>query len=276
MTPRLAARLVDHPELLTGRDKEITVLFCDIRGFSRITEKLGPAKTVELMSDVMNVLTECVMDRDGVVVDYVGDEVMAMWGAPEDQPDHAARACRAALAMFESLPSLNERWQAIVKEPLNFGIGINTGNAQVGNVGSRIKAKYGALGNTVNLASRVQGATKFLKASLLITEATKKSVDDTFQTRRLCQVRVVNIEQPVGLYELAGPNRTGWTSLKRDYEQALEEFTHGNFRQACQILGRVILDYPNDGPSLVLLARAVGCLVQKPDPFDPVMVFQEK
>lgn len=276
MTPRLAARLVEHPELLVGRDTDISVLFCDIRGFSRITEKLGPAKTVELMSDVMNVLTQCVMDRDGVVVDYVGDEVMAMWGAPEDQPDHAARACRAALAMFESLPALNERWQPIVKEPLNFGIGINSGSAQVGNVGSRIKHKYGALGNTVNLASRVQGTTKFLKSSLLITEATKERLADQLSTRRLCQVRVVNIEQPVALYELVDDNRPGWANLKRDYEQALDDFTRGKFRQACQILGRVILDYPNDGPSLVLLARAVGCLVETPNPFDGVMVLQEK
>jgi adenylate cyclase len=276
MTPRLAARLVDHPELLVGRDTDISVLFCDIRGFSRITEKLGPAKTVELMSDVMNVLTECVMDRDGVVVDYVGDEVMAMWGAPEDQPDHAARACRAALAMFDTLPTLNERWQAIVNESLNFGIGINSGSAQVGNVGSRIKHKYGALGNTVNLASRVQGTTKFLKSSLLITEATQQRLKDQFPTRRLCQVRVVNIEQPVALYELADANRAGWANLKRDYEHALEEFSRGNFRQACQILGRVILDHPNDGPSLILLSRSVGCLVEKPDPFDAVMVLQEK
>jgi adenylate cyclase len=276
MTPRLAARLVDHPELLIGRDTDISVLFCDIRGFSRITEKLGPAKTVELMSDVMNVLTQCVMDRDGVVVDYVGDEIMAMWGAPEDQPDHAARACKSALAMFDALPELNSRWQTIVNEPLNFGIGINSGSAQVGNVGSRIKHKYGALGNTVNLASRVQGTTKFLKTSLLITEATKSRLGDKLPTRRLCQVRVVNIEQPVALYELARPDTAGWTDLRRDYEQALDDFTRGNFRQACQILGRVILDHPNDGPSLILLARSVECLVEKPNPFDGVMVLLEK
>jgi adenylate cyclase len=201
---------------------------------------------------------------------------MAMWGAPEDQPDHAARACKSALAMFDALPELNSRWQTIVNEPLNFGIGINSGSAQVGNVGSRIKHKYGALGNTVNLASRVQGTTKFLKTSLLITEATKSRLGDKLPTRRLCQVRVVNIEQPVALYELARPDTAGWTDLRRDYEQALDDFTRGNFRQACQILGRVILDHPNDGPSLILLARSVECLVEKPNPFDGVMVLLEK
>ena len=274
MTPRIAAKLLEHPELLVGRETEVTVLFCDIRGFSRITEKLGPARTVELMSDVMSVLTQCVLDHEGVIVDYVGDELMAMWGAPDEQPDHAARACRTALTMFESLPALNERWQAIVKEPLNFGVGISTGNAQVGNVGSRIKFKYGALGNTVNLGSRVQGATKHLKASLLITEATQARLDESFLTRRLCQVRVVNIAQPVTLFELAQPNRPNWNVLKGDYEQALMEFTAGHFRPACRLLGRLILDHPNDGPTLIPGCPApVQCLVEgTTDPFDPVMV----
>lgn len=275
-TPRLASKLLDHPELLVGRDKEVSALFCDIRGFSRITEKLGPAKTVELMSDVMSVLTQCVLDHEGVVVDYVGDEVMAMWGAPDDQPDHAARACRAALAMFESLPTINERWQSVAKEPLTFGIGINSGIAQVGNVGSRIKFKYGALGNTVNLGSRIQGATKHLKASLLIADSTRAGLDETFQVRRLCQVRVVNIVKPVTLLELVSPTKPGFEGLKLGYEQALDEFTRGEFRQACRILGRLILDHPDDGPALILLSRAVNCLVEKPDPFDPVMVLGGK
>ena len=273
---RLAAKLVEHPELLQGRDTAVSVLFCDIRGFSRITEKLGPARTVEWISDVMGVLSQCVLDREGVVVDYVGDEVMAMWGAPEDQTDHAERACRTALAMVESLPRLNERWQAILQEPLSVGIGVNSGIAQVGNVGSKIKFKYGALGNTVNLGSRVQGATKYLKASLLVTDATRSGLNDSYLTRRLCQVRVVNIVQPVTLFELAMPNVPNWNALKAGYEEALEEFTRGEFRQACNLLGRLIRDFPNDGPALLLLARAVNCLVEEPNPFDPVMVLSGK
>ena len=276
MTPRLAAKLVDHPELLQGRATEVSVLFCDIRGFSRISEKLGPAMTVEWISDVMSVLSQCVLDHDGVVVDYTGDEIMGMWGAPDNQPDHAFRACRTALAMFESLPKMNERWQPILQEPLNLGIGVNSGTAQVGNVGSKVKVKYGALGNTVNLGSRVQGATKYLKTRLLITDATRQGLDESFPTRRLCQVRVVNIEKPVTLYELAGPNTSNWDVLKPSYEQALEEFTEGRFRQACRILGRLILDHPNDGPSLILLSRAVNCLVEDPKAFDPVMVLEGK
>lgn len=276
MTPRLAAKLVDHPDLLVGRDMDVSILFCDIHGFSRITEQLGPARTLELISDVMGVLTQCTLDRDGVVVDYIGDALMAMWGAPEDQPDHAARACQAAIAMFDSLPALNVTWQPVIKEPLDLSIGINSGTAQVGNVGSKVRSKYGALGNNVNLASRVQGATKYLKVPILITEATNAHLDETFSTRRLCQVRVVNIEQPVTLLELTGPNHPDWNVLKSDYEQALDEFTKGNFRPACRILGRLILDHPNDGPALLLLARAVDYLVETPKAFDGVLVLGGK
>jgi adenylate cyclase len=273
---RLAGKLVDHPELLVGRDTAISVLFCDIRGFSRISEKLGPARTVDWISDVMSVLSQCVQDSEGVVVDYIGDELMAIWGAPEDQPDHARRACRTALAMFASLVPLNERWQAVLHEPLDLGIGINSGNAQVGNVGSKLRLKYGAMGNTVNLGSRVQGATKHLKTSMLITESTRAGLDESFATRRICQVRVVNIAQPVALHELVGPSKSSWAGLKLDYEQALDAFTQGQFRPACRILGRLILDHPNDGPTLLLLARAVNCLVEEPEPFDPVMVLAGK
>jgi adenylate cyclase len=273
---RLGAELFERPQLLEPKDTLVSILFCDIRGFSRITERLGAAKTVAWLSDVMGVLTQCVQERDGVVVDYVGDEVMAMWGAPKDQPDHAARACAAALAMFQALPRLNERWQPILQEPLEFGIGINSGPALTGNVGSKVRYKYGALGNTVNLASRVQGATKYLKSWLLITDATRTLAGGSFHTRRLCQVRVVNIGRPVTLFELVGDASTDWTALKVGYEEAWTLFSMGEFRQACRILGRLVIDHPKDGPALVLLARAVACLVETPDPFDPVLVLEGK
>ena len=199
-TPELARQLARQPDLLQGRDAEVTILFCDIRGFSRISERLGPAQTVAWISDVMGTLSDCVRAQGGVLVDYIGDELMAMWGAPEEQPDHARRACRAALDMLARLPELNERWQAVLKEPMDIGIGINTGPARVGNTGSQHKFKYGPLGNTVNLASRVQGATKYLKCRLLITGATQAKLDQSFATRRLCRVRVVNIAEPVALY----------------------------------------------------------------------------
>ena len=182
--PDLAGRLVREPALLEGREAGVTLLFCDVRGFSRVSEKLGPAGSLKWMNDVMTELSGRVLDEGGVLVDYVGDEVMAMWGAPEDQPDQAERAVRAALAMLASLPAVNARWAAELGTETRIGIGVNTGAAQVGNTGSSQKFKYGPLGNTVNLGSRVQGLTKYLQRPLLVTRATREKLGDDFIARR--------------------------------------------------------------------------------------------
>src|SRR5439155_5872724 len=213
-TPELARYLADQPDLLEGRDAEITLLFCDIRGFSRISERIGPAQTVHWVGDVLESLSDCVLARGGVLVNYMGDELLAMWGAPEKQDDHSKRACDAGLAMLARLPELNARWQSVLGEPIQVGIGINTGMACVGNMGSRRKFVYGPQGDTVNLASRVQGATKYLQAPILLTGSTQMRLDDGFKTRRLCQVRVVNIARPVDLYELRAPEEPGWEALQ--------------------------------------------------------------
>jgi adenylate cyclase len=270
-TPELARQLLLQPDLLKGRDSEVSILFCDIRGFSRISEKLGPAGTVEWISDVMAALSDCVLAHRGVLVDYIGDELMAMWGAPEVQEDHAELACRAALDMLSMLPKLNERWEERLGEPMGLGIGINTGTARVGNTGSQHKFKYGPLGPMVNLASRVQGATKYLRTRLLITEFTRSRVGDEFWTRRLCKVRVVNIATAVDLYELALAGDTDWKAIQPLYEHALEEFERGNFRAAARTLGNLMAEHSDDGPSLVLMGRAINALVASAEgAFDPV------
>jgi adenylate cyclase len=276
-TPELADFLARNPERIQkGQEREVTVLFCDIRGFSRISERLGPERTVEWIRSVMTDLSRCVRDHQGVLVDYIGDELMAMWGAPEDQPDHPLLACRAALDMMAALPRLNERWQDEVGETTSLGIGINTGVARVGNTGSDFKFKYGPLGNTVNLASRVQGATKYLQTRLLITGETRKHLDGSFAPRRLCQVRVVNIDRPVELYDLAPVAQTGWKEACDEYEAALAAFEKEEFGQAARLLGNLRGNYPDDGPALILLSRAVQHMVESPDPFDPVWVLPGK
>ncbi len=186
-TPDLVAALDSDPALLEGREREVTVLFADIRGFSGVSERLSPRLTCELIRDVMELLTARIMDTAGVVVDYIGDGLLAMWNAPLEQPDHAARACRAALAMRDGLPELNRRWQGRLPGTLGLGIGINSGLALVGNTGSHKKFKYGPLGHTVNLASRVEGATKHLGVRLLITGSTRERLGQSFATRRLCR-----------------------------------------------------------------------------------------
>jgi adenylate cyclase len=274
-TPELSRQLATQPDLLKGRQSDVSLLFADIRGFSRISGRLGPVRTVEWINDVMAMLSDCALAHHGVLVDYIGDEIIAMWGAPETQADHAMLACRTALDMLDALPALNERWHSQLGEPIVLGIGVNSGPAWVGNTGSRRKFKYGPLGSTVNLASRVEGATKFLKTSLLVTEATQKQLDASIPFRRLGKVRVFNIEEPVDLYEVVEPGRANWAVLKKGYEDALEQFEDRQLRGAARTLGQLVLEYPNDGPSLVLLSRVVNFLVDESQ-YEPVWHLADK
>ncbi|MEO8496878.1 MAG: adenylate/guanylate cyclase domain-containing protein [Planctomycetota bacterium] len=274
-TPELAQQLESHPDLLDGKDAEITALFCDVRGFSRISERLGAVRTFAWICDVMEEFSECIQRFNGVLVDYIGDEVIAMWGAPVETSDHGTLACQAALEMVRKLGALNERWANELGEPVNVGIGINSGMARVGNTGSTRKFKYGPLGNTVNLASRVQGATKYLKSRILITGNTAAKLGPEIQRRRLSQVRVVNIETPVELYEIIAVADEPWRELRDRYEAALDAMERKEFYIATKHLGNLVAEYPHDGPSQLLLARAVNALISRDD-FDHVWELEGK
>lgn len=275
----LAQALQRNPDLLKGTMREITVLFSDIRGFSRISEKLDPTETCELVSDVMDRLTARVRDFDGVVVDYAGDGLMAMWNAPLDQPDHAVRACHAALAMLGELPRLDQVWQPRIGVPLRFGIGINSGPAMCGNTGSRIKFKYGPLGHTVNLASRVESATKQMGVPLMITGSTQQQISDQFAVRRLGQVQVVGIHQPVDFFELhAEEAEPEWAKHRDAYERALALYEAGKFGDACRVVYPILAGQEGhyDVPSLNLVMRSVEGIKDPPNPFDGVLKLPEK
>ena len=251
-SPEIARLVMRNPQIVReGRDADVSVLFCDIRRFSRISERLAPAETVRWLSDVMDQFTQCVRGHGGVPVNYIGDELMAMWGAPEEVPHHAELACRAAYEILQRLPDINERWRPVVNDETTVGIGINSGMARVGDTGAGHKFNYGPLGGNVNLASRVQGATKYLKTPLLITGGTYDKLNGQFQARRLCQVRVVNINEPVELYEVLSENDPRVDGLKERYESALEHFEKQELPQAAAILGNLLVDDPHDGPSAV-------------------------
>lgn len=266
----LAVELERDPGMLKGRETDVTVLFCDIRGFSAVSEKLPPVKTMEWIYDILSELSEEVVVEGGVLVDYVGDELLAMWGAPTSQPDHAARACRAARRMEAKLRTVSDRWKGQIAAETSVGIGINSTRACVGNTGSTRKFKYGPLGSGVNLGSRVQGATKYLKVPAVVTGATRRQLDESFRARRLCSVRVVNIVEPVELFELDCTEDPRRAELFAGYEEALAAFDAGDFRRTARILGNLLEAFPGDGPALVLLSRAVGLLVTEPRDFSPV------
>lgn len=270
-TPELSQHLADSPDLLSFRDAEVTLLFCDIRKFSSISEALGPARTMEWMSEVMGRMADIAAEYQGALVDYIGDELMVMWGAPSVQPDHATRACRAALEMAAAMEELNKTWEPKIGRRTALGFGLNTGTAGVGNVGFERKFRYAPFGNVVNLASRVQGVTKYFGVDVIVTEATRR--DSTFECvcRPLCRVRVVNIAEPVMLYQLCVDESEATKKLCAQYEAALDSFESKDLTSAIHTLSDLLRQHPTDGPSLMLLSRAVEQLLHHDQSFDPVM-----
>lgn len=263
----LARELQKNPKLLEGHDAEITVLFTDIRGFSRISESLNPRETCSLVADVMEELTSCVMAFEGVVVNYSGDGIMAMWNAPAPQSDHAIKACKAALAMVARMPAVQERWKNKVSLPVKVGIGINTGIALCGNTGSKMKFQYGALGHAVNLASRIEGATKVMGVPILISDSTKKLVGSAFATRKLRKIRVIGINEPVDIYHLhAEVSSIEWRSDADIYESALKHYEAREFGPACRDLYPLIANHNEnyDTASLSLMAKSIEYLRKPP------------
>jgi adenylate cyclase len=179
VSPKIVEQLVNHPEKakLGGERKEVTLLFSDIRGFTSFSEKRAPEEVVAMLNEYFDVMAGIVFHWDGTLDKFIGDAILAFWGAPLDQPDHAERAVRCALHMSDALRKLQEKWRAEGKEAMDCGIGINTGEVVIGNIGSHgRKMDYTVIGDHVNLGSRVQGLTKKYSTRILITEFTYEKI----------------------------------------------------------------------------------------------------
>jgi adenylate cyclase len=255
---------------LEGKDTEVSVLFCDIRGFSKATDTMEANAAMHWLSDTLSELSEVVLQADGVLVDYVGDELFAMWGAPEEEPSHGYSAIRAALSMMKLKRLLNERYKDKISFKIDFGIGLNTGKARVGNTGSRQKFKYGPMGRTVNLGSRIQGLTKQWKVSTLMADTTAECVPPDTPKRRLCKAKVVGLDGSVNLYQLMSEEEADEDLIAR-YEEGLAMFEiESQMRQAARLFGELVQRYPDDGPSLIMLERSVSQLVHPVKDFSPI------
>jgi adenylate cyclase len=231
--------VLDHDaRRLAGEQREVTLLFADLRGFTQLSAQLAPEELYELLGHVMDCLTAAVMDHDGLVIDYYGDGLAAMWNAPADQASHPELACRAALRMLESVPDVAADWSEVLAgRPLKLGIGVHTGLVQVGNAGSRRRIKYGPRGTNVHLASRVEGAAKKLGMPLVVSEAAAKRLSNRLATFRMGRFQLAGIEQPVNLYGVcAHTELAGLSNVIRRYETALLAFESGNLQQAVALL----------------------------------------
>lgn len=196
--------LLKYPEKLKlGGDKKIlTVLFSDIRGFTSISEKLTPEQLVDHLNEYLQEMTDIVIKHNGTLDKYVGDEIMAFWGAPIPQDNHALRACKAAVEMMDKLHELNKKWIEIGKPELDIGIGLNTGDMVVGNMGSSSRMDYTLMGDNVNLGARLEGTNKVYRTNIIISENTYEQVKENIIARELDLIRVKGKELPVKIYEL--------------------------------------------------------------------------
>ncbi len=190
---------------LGGERKEITVLFSDIRGFTSFSEKHQPEEVVSLLNEYLGAMTEIVFNHEGTLDKFVGDAIMALWGAPIGQPDHAERACKCALAMIVKLKELQAKWVAEGRYAIDIGIGINTGEMVVGNMGAEgKKMDYTVIGDNVNLGARLEGLTRQYNNHIIISEYTYAKVEHRVQVKELGTVTVKGKQLPVVVYDLIG------------------------------------------------------------------------
>jgi adenylate cyclase len=200
VSPDVVSQMMDHPPELGGVDRELTVFFSDIRGFTSLSETLTPQELVKHLNEYLSAMTDIILDTGGTLDKYVGDEVMCFWGAPLEVKDHAYRACRCALLQKKKLAELNESWP--VEKRLAIGIGLNTGIMTVGNMGSAGRMNYTLMGDNVNLGARLEGTNKIYGTMIIVSEYTYAHVKDQFVFRELDTIRVKGKNRPVVIYEL--------------------------------------------------------------------------
>ena len=202
VAPQLVERMAHDPDNypLESQNKELTILFADIRGFTRMAESMDPQQLRDYLNRFLTAMTEVIHDYNGTVDKYIGDAVMAFWGAPVDDPRHADHAVAAAIAMQREVERLNREFEALGWPPLAVGIGINTGVVRVGDMGSRLRRAYTVIGDAVNLAARLEGLSKKYELPIVIGEATRRSVQG-IALQFVARSEVHGRSEPVGVWQ---------------------------------------------------------------------------
>jgi adenylate cyclase len=200
VSPRVVDQILENPPELGGVDKELSVLFSDIRGFTTLSESMEPQELVNHLNVYLTAMTDVILESEGTLDKYVGDEIMCFWGAPLPQSDHALRACRSAVRQLEVLEELNAQWPE--NKRIHIGIGINSGKMTVGNMGSQGRMNYTLMGDNVNLGARLEGTNKTYGTTIIMSEYTYGLVKDHVIARELDNIRVKGKNRPVLIYEL--------------------------------------------------------------------------
>ncbi len=257
--------LMENPDALGlgGRERNITSMFTDVQGFSSISEALTAPKLVELLNQYLTVMSDQVIQQRGTIDKYEGDAIIAFFGAPNALEDHAVRACHAAIRMRDREKELNQFLadRDLTPFPLVTRIGINTGDAVVGNMGTTTRMDYTAMGHTINLASRLEGVNKQYGTRLLISEMTYEATGRQFAVRKLDRVRVVGVAEPIRIYELIGPRKDIDEDIiwkLRTFNAGLNAFESRQWKAAQEAFAEVLSRFPDDGPAKFYAERANG------------------
>ncbi len=257
----LVRELIAHPEYLSldwGTSREVSVFFSDIANFTSFSESLPPERLVLLLNHYLTAMTDIVLAHGGVVDKYIGDAIMAFWGAPLPRPDHATQAVLAAIGMRRQCEALRPLWLKEFNTLVIARAGINTGPAVAGNMGSRHKFNYTMMGDAVNLASRLEGANKLYGTTLMISEGCHAQARDVIEVRELDLLAVKGKQQPVRVYEVLeekGRVSAPVAEAVRHFHEGLIAYRAQQFRAAVACFERALGVQPEDGPSLTYLER---------------------
>lgn len=251
----LLDQLVQNPDTLSlgGEKKELSILFSDIRGFTTLSEAMDANALVTLLNRYFTPMTNSVLEHEGMLDKYIGDAIMAFFNAPVDVENHANKACASALDMVQKLKKLNQELQAEKLPSIKIGIGINTAEVVVGNMGSDTRFNYTVMGDGVNLASRIEGLTKNYGVDILITEYTVAQLSSEYLYRRIEAVIVKGKEQAVLLYELLEINDKNIKCVEL-YNKALEAYIDEEHPKAKELFTDLLTNY-NDAPAKYFLQR---------------------
>ncbi|MDM8523876.1 adenylate/guanylate cyclase domain-containing protein [Desulfococcaceae bacterium HSG8] len=242
LSPAVIDQLMQHPERLKlgGERRNISIFFSDIQGFTAISERLEPEKLTEILNEYLSEMTDIIHEESGTVDKYEGDAIIAFWNAPHDVPDHAVRAVRAALRCQEKLAEMRPELRKHIHADMQMRIGINTGYAVVGNLGSRTRFDYTMLGDAVNLAARLEGINKQFGSYTMISQSTMELTGDEFAVRELARVVVVGRKEPVTVYE---PMFKDEYENKKDvlekFSEGLDMFYKGRFSDAQRVFADI-------------------------------------
>jgi adenylate cyclase len=280
LSPEVIRRLLERPQLVQPRKTEVTVMFSDIRNFTAISEQLDAQDLAVLLNQYLSDMTRIVFDTQGTLDKYIGDAVMAFWGAPFEEQDHAVRACRAALVMMQHVAKLREEWSAAGRPLLDIGIGLNTGHASVGNMGSQLRYGYTAMGDAVNLSSRLEGLNKEYRTHIIVGSGTYEAVRDAgFLFRELDLILVKGKLQPVTIYELVAlKNDAGQhEELLNEFARARASYLRREWLEAQTIFQSILDRWPEDGPARAYWKRCQDYLFEAPNEnWDGVFVMTHK